>query len=424
MKSVSLGLALGLLVALAAEPSRAEKAPKIVVLDVQSAPTDATTAKLVGAALARSFQELHKGELITVDEARALIDAKAKNDLLGCADPRCAQDIADLLAADQVLTSVYGVVAGTPQLAVTLLDARAGRVLDRFSTTVAANAKGMDASIRPLAVRALNPGAAVNGDQALKELRTAVLVRELGPDKTELTTTPLGACVQQGLVDAGVPVISALQRARLKSQLTPDKPAADALASLNSNDADVVVVGTVQYAVVGKVGTRTAMRAGLTYEIIKVDTGELIAAGSAKPMQNAVSEETAIELAADKACGAIKASLDGAIAKRLDRGHRLVVEVPLAAGDDTGGTAAAVADAVVAELQAEKNMVARARVTGLTPTAATLDVTLRGVDGVAFALQLQRTGRGERVREASAARLVLKPATTTAAATAANKVQP
>lgn len=418
MKSVSLGLSLGLLVGLAAEPSRAEKAPKIVVLDVQSAPADATTAKLVGAALARSFQELHKGELITVDEARALIDAKAKNDLLGCADPRCAQDIANLLAADRVLTSVYGVVAGTPQLAVTLLDARAGRVLDRFSTTVTANTKGMDASIRPLAVRALNPGAAVNGDQALKELRTAVLVRELGPDKTELTTTPLGACVQQGLVDAGVPVISALQRARLKSQLTPDKPVADALASLNSNDADVVVVGTVQYAVVGKVGTRTAMRAGLTYEIIKVDTGELIAAGSAKPMQNAVSEETAIELAADKACGAIKASLDGAVAKRLDRGHRLVVEVPLAAGD----TGAAVADAVVVELQAEKNMVARARVTGLTPTAATIDVTLRGVDGIAFALQMQRTGRGKRVREASAARLVLSPAT--GVVVDASKVQP
>ena len=69
-------------------------APKILILDVKAAAVvDAGEAPLVTQALARAFAELHPGQVVAVDDVRSLLDAKAQNELLGCADPRCAKDL-------------------------------------------------------------------------------------------------------------------------------------------------------------------------------------------------------------------------------------------------------------------------------------------------------------------------------------------
>ena len=383
-------------------------APKILILDVKAAAVvDAGEAPLVTQALARAFAELHPGQVVAVDDVRSLLDAKAQNELLGCADPRCAKDLGDALAADLVVAAVYGTLGGQKHMAITLLDAKEARVVDRASISFAVD--GVVAATKALAARALNPSAQT-GDQGLAQLRTAVLISEVDEKQQAQPTSTVATCVQAALIDAGAPVVSALQVQRIKGRIDATLKGPDVAAALSADDADVIIFGTARSSLVGKMGTRMAVRTALSFEIVKVDTGEVIAAANASPMQNAVTLETATELASTLACQQVKPALQKALAQRLERGNRVVVDVPTAAAVAAGQTPTAIAKAIVQTLTALRPLVARATLKNASDKGVVVDVVLRGGDGVLLALLLEEQGLGARVTQAGPGALTLLPA--------------
>lgn len=378
-----------LLFALAAAPL--ESGPKIVVLDVKPASAaDAAEAPLVTQALAKALAALSKGSVMAAADARALLDTKAQNDLLGCADPRCAKDLGNVLAADQIVTSVYGTLGGKKHLAVTLLDAKEARVIDRFSMSF--DGGGLVKATETLALRALNPGAHEGGDQGLSELRTVLIINEIDEKGAPQANNEVQKCVQQVLLDANVPL-----KAGDKTALATGKSAADITATLDKSLVDIVISGTAKSTLVGKMGTRTAVRTGFTFEIVKVDTGDIIASGSASPMQNAVTLETATTMASKMACEQVKPALVAALARRVERGNRVTVMVPMQEAVKAGRAGAAAANDVVTLLTAEKAMVARATLKSLDDKVAVVDVVIRAGDGVSLGLLLSKTVAPERV---------------------------
>lgn len=395
-------LSLSLLVSAAAP---AAPAPKIVVLDVKGADAkDAAEAALLTPALAKAFAALSTGPVLSVAEARSLIDAKAQNELLGCADPRCAKDLGDVLAADQVVASVYGSFGGAQHLAVTLFDAKEARVLDRFSLSFDKKTN-VDAAAKELATKALLP-THDNGDHGLSELRTVLLINELGADG-QPGGTPLQTCVQQQLLDADVRVKRGdVVGIAAGSKDVAGKSGAAVAAGLDRSTVDVLVFGTVKNSVVGKFGTRTAVRAGLTFEIVKVDTGDIIASVTTSPQANAVSIDEATELAAQLACKAVKPAIEAALKKRFERGSVVTVTVPVAGA---AKPAATLATDVIAELQAEKGLIAKASLKNLDEKAATVDVVVRAGDGIALGLALKARLGDARVTHIGPSTLTILP---------------
>lgn len=387
-------------------PSGSPGAPKILILDVKAAAaSDVAEAPLVTAALARSFGELHAGPVVAVADVRSLLDAKAQNELLGCADPRCAKDLGDALAADLIVASVYGTLGGQKHLALTLLDAKEGRVVDRSSLSFAAG--GLPLAAQTLALRALSPGMHESGDQALSQLRTAVLISEVDEKQVPQPTSTVATCVQGALIDAGVPVVSAQQLQRIKSRLDPTLRGPDVAAVLTADDADVIVIGTARSSMVGAMGSRTAVRTALSFEIVKVDTGEVIAAANSSPMQNAFTLETATEMASSLACKQVRPALATALTQRVQRGNRVVVDV--AAGLAPGQSTIAGANAIVQTLSALKPLVAKATLKNASEKGIVVDVVVRGGDGIALALLLEERGLGARITHAGPGSLTLLP---------------
>lgn len=365
--------------------------PKIVVLDVKPASAaDAAEAPLVTQALAKALATLSKGTVMSTADARGLLDARGQNELLGCADPRCAHDLGNMLAADQVVASVYGTLGGQKHLAVTLLDVKEARVIDRVSTSFAVG--GLAKATETLALRALNPGVHEGGDQGLSELRTVLIINELDEHGAVQANNEVQKCVQQVLLDANVPL-----KAGDRAALASGKSTADITATLDKTLVDVVISGTAKTTVVGKMGTRTAVRTGFTFEIVKVDTGDIIASGSASPMQNAVTLETATTLASKMACEQVKPALEAALARRVERGNRVTITVPMKDALKAGRAVATAANDVIATLLAEKSLVARATLKSVDDTAAVIDVVVRAGDGVSLGLLLSKTIAPERV---------------------------
>ncbi|MDP2339912.1 MAG: hypothetical protein Q8O67_03055 [Deltaproteobacteria bacterium] len=399
-----------LLLALAPQaPGTAAAPPKILILDVRAAAAgDAAEAPLVTQALARSFAELHPGPVVAVVDVRSLLDAKAQNELLGCEDTRCAKDLGDALAADLIVASVYGTLGGQKHLAITLLDAKEARVVDRSSLSFAAD--GLAVATKTLALRALTPGVHEGGDQALAQLRTAIVINEVDEKQAPQANNTVSNCVQAALLESGVSVLSATHVQRIKSRLDATLKGPDAAAALTADDADVIIFGTARSSLVGKMGSRMAVRTALTFEIVKVDTGEVIAAASASPMQNAVTLETATELASALACKQVKPALATALNHRIERGNRVVVDVPMATALAAGQSAIAVANAVIETLSALKPLVAKATLKNASEKSVVIDVVLRGGDGVRLGLLLGEKGLAARVPEAHPGSLTLLPA--------------
>ncbi len=402
---LALALSLAQCLALATPPA---PAPKIVVLDVKgAAASDAAEAALLTPALTKAFATLSTGAVLSVAEARALIDSKAQNELLGCSDPRCAQELGNVLAADQVVAAVYGSFGGQKHLAVTLFDAKEARVIDRFSLSFDAKKTNVDAAAKELATRALLP-THDNGDHGLSELRTVLLINEIDGSGASTGTTPVQTCVQQMLVDADVPVKRGDVVGIAAGKDVAGKSGAAVAAGLDKANVDVLVFGTAKSSVVGKFGTRTAVRTGLTFEIVKVDTGDIIGSVTTSPQSSAVSIEEATELSAQLACKAVKPAIEAALKKRFEKGSRVTITVPVAGASKPGATIAA---DVIAQLQAEKGIIATATLKNLDEQAATVDVVVRAGDGVALGLALKSRFGDARVSAIGPSTVTLLPAT-------------
>jgi hypothetical protein len=387
--------------ALIAAPTTPPAAPAeqtVAVLELRPAtPAAADDAKLESAALVDAVRATQSGKVLSLDDVRALLEVKAAQQLMGCDDPRCATDISNALAADLIVSGTAGNLGGARHVFVSILDGKKGRVIGRASQSFTDG--DLKAAMKRVATVAFSADGAENGDQALTELRTAVVVDELDPTGKPVALGRVGACLQGDLVKRGVPVVSAEQVKRIRQQLDPQKPlAGQAIDALDAGVVDVILSSSVRYSAAGSYHTNTMMRASLSYELVKVDTGEVLAAGNTSFIERAPSAEGAMEQGGDKACAAVQPDLAKALDLRIERGNRVVVNV-------AGGAP----EKALAALDAVKPLVARTKLRKVdAKTGAVVDVTLRGGDGIALALALGKAGQGAKVTSASAGALSWK----------------
>jgi hypothetical protein len=135
-----------------------------------------------------------------------------------------------------------------------------------------------------------------------------------------------------------------------------------------------------------------------------IDTGDVLASGSVSPMQNAVTVETATELAGKAACEKLKPSFDAAFARRVEHGTRVTVTVPVVAGAGVN-----LAEAALATLRAQTTLVASATLKAVDDKAAVIDVVARAGDGVGLALALARVAGADHVTAVGPATFTFVP---------------
>jgi hypothetical protein len=288
--------------------------------------------------------------------------------------------------------------ANDKQLAA-LVEREAGKVLPEQPTSVVAMERAAQALFSEDTGR--------TADQKLTDLRVAVLFDEMKAEGGEMVGRPVERCVEAQFRDAGADIVSAAAVAALKGKAGPRVLLQGGVPdTLNADEVDVLVVGAVEYETTRNetLGVDSS-GAALTLSLLKVDTGEAIAGATPRGKGTGHGAQAAQRAAADEVCKLVRPALQDALAGRVRRGERLVVEV-------RGVEGPAAANAVV-ELLAKQKSVGKARLKRVQGDKAIIDVVVKGGDGVALALELTAAGGAPRVTEAGPAALKLvvdKPA--------------
>ena len=392
----------------------------IVVLELRAASSDdARLAQLLSDALATGVGKAHKGPVVSQREVLSRIDAAAQQALMGCTDDKCVFDLSKALAVDQAVSGRVGVLNGQVLIFLSLLSMKDGAVLARTSLSLPAGDKHLAEMVeqsastvlpkRPTTVMAMEQAAHQlfvedNGrtaDQKLTDLRIAVLFDELKADGGEMVGRPVEGCVEAAFREAGADIVSGVGVAQLKGTVGPRTLLQGGVpATLDAGDIDVLVVGVIEYETsrnetLGVYSTGAA----LTLSLMKIDTAEVIANASPRGKGTGHGAQEAQRASAEAVCKQVQPALQEALASRVRRGERIVVEVR---GIDglTGATA-------VVEMLAKQKSVGRAKLRRTQADRAIIDVVVKGGDGIALALELATVAGSPRVLEAGPAALKL-----------------
>ncbi len=410
-----------IVLSLAVTSAPASSSPlKIAVVELGASVADAGLAGAATSAVVRamaSLKELPKGSTVLgPEELKAIVNQQALDQLAGCDGDRCTLDLAKVISADRVVAGRVGVVGGDALIFLSLIDPGQGVVLARSSRIVPLNAaamkKGVDVaaqglledtaqeSLRLLGLSLIDPAAAKStGDAPLEDLSLAVLFDEIGTSGEALRMRPVETCASKHLSEAGANVVAPAVVQRIKGMAAP-RTLLDGTVpeALTSDEVDALLGGIVEYkAGAGFAGTHS-VEADLSMQLMKVDTGDVLASEQKHVRHPAHTENAAQKAAADRLCQQIRPALEAALKKRSARGVRVVVTV--------GGVDADAAGALAAALE-KGARVARARVKSVTAKGATVQVTLSGGDGVALALEVPRLEPTYVVSTASAGQLTL-----------------
>jgi hypothetical protein len=403
-------------------PSRAAdaEAPSIAVLELRPAsPRDAGLAQLLSDALAVGVGKAHRGVVVSQREVASRIDARAQQELTGCTDERCIVDLSRALAVDEIVSGRVGVLNGQVLVFLSLLSMKDGGVLARTSLSLPANDRQLAGIVereagkvlpqQPVTVVAMERAAQSlftedterTADQKLTDLRIAVLFDELKAEGGEMLGRPVERCVESQFREAGADIVSGAAVSALKGKAGPRVLLQGGVPdSMTTDEVDVIVVGAVEYETRRNeaLGVDTT-GAALTLSLLKVDTGEVIASATPRGRGTGHSAQDAQRAAADDVCKLVRPSLQSALAARVKRGERLVVEV-------RGVTNPTAANAIV-DLFGQQKSVGKARLKRVQGDRAIIDLVVKGGDGVSLALELASITGAPRVVEAGPASLKL-----------------
>lgn len=387
--------ATGASTAAAPEPLRS-----IAILDAQTTGAgDAQIAALFTRALTEAAARQTKAKVIGADEVRGLLDAAAAQALMGCdvtADVRCSVDrLKSVLAVDEIVLSRVGSLDQNDGLLtfVSLVDVKSATVLARSSSVLPARTEEVvrNASLET-AARLWSDVAAQTGDRLIAEMRIALLVDEVivtsatvgAAERASEKQKAVEACVQDELVRAGVRVVAADSIAALKGEKGEALLAGVAPPFLTSREVDAILVARVEYTGRAFAGA-VRSDADASLRLVQVDTGTVLAAKQLRQSANGFDANSARKGAAQKLCAEVKPVLAAALDMRRARGNRVVVE----ARGPKGLVTAADAQMLAGELRALTG-VARVDIERFDDESVTLDVVVRGGDGVSLALSAVR----------------------------------
>jgi hypothetical protein len=407
-----------------ASPPPASPPLQVAVLDLT--PSTAADESVAGAATGAVVQalsalpQLPKGtRVLGSTELKAILSQQAMAQLAGCDSDRCTMDLAKTITADRVVAGRVGVVGGQALLFLSLIDPAQGIVLARSSRVIPLQAKDLASSaaaavgalvapkaqeeIRLLALGLIDPEAArATGDAPLQDVTLAVLFDELGEDGQALRMRAVETCAAKHLVDAGATVVTPAVAQRIKGLAAPrtllDGQVPEALGS---DEVDALLVGVVEYRPGAGFAGTTSAEADLSMQLITVDTGDIVASEQQSARHPGHTFNAAQKAAAGRLCAQIRPLIETALKKRSARGVRIVVTAEGASSDEADALAIALAKGA---------RVARAKVRSVSAKGATLQVTLSGGDGVAFALELPRIKPGHTVVSASAGQVTIRKA--------------
>jgi TolB-like protein len=404
----------------AAAGTAAVDEPSIAVLELRpAAPEDAKLAQLLTDALAVGVGKAHKGRVVSQREVASRLDAAAQQQWLGCEDEKCIVDLSRALAVDEVVSGRIGVLNGQVLVYLSLLSMQDGGVLARTSLSLPADDKQIAAVVEREAGRVLPAQsttvvamerAAQNliadrtgktADQKLDDLRIAVLFDEVKTEGGELTGRPVERCVEGQFREAGADVVSGAAVAALKGKAGPRALLAGGVPdTISADEVDVLVVGAVEYETRQNEALGVASTgAALTISLLKVDTGEVIASAAPRGKGTGHGAQDAQRTAAQDVCQQVRPALQAALAARVKRGERIVVDVRGLSNPSAAGA--------LVELLATQPSVGKARLKRVQGDRAIIDVVVKGGDGVALALELAKVSSAPRVVEAGPATLKL-----------------
>jgi hypothetical protein len=169
---------------------------------------------------------------------------------------------------------------------------------------------------------------------------------------------------------------------------------------IDAGDVDIIVVGAVEYETTKNDALGIyATGAALTLSLMKIDTAEVIANAAPRGRGTGHGAQESQRTAAADVCKLVRPALQEALAARVKRGERVVVEV-------RGVDGLTAANAIV-DLLGRQKQVGRAKLKRVQGGKAIIDVVVKGDDGVALALALASTADAPRVLEAGPASLKL-----------------
>lgn len=204
----------------AAPPSGARK---ILVLPVSNVGADAEIAKTITSLLTVSLSHRPDLEVLSVDDARALVDAEASKQLLGgaCSDTSCLAELAGAMGADLVAYGEVAQLEKTLVITLNVFDGKAAKAAGRDSVRTTSRAELPDlieASVKKLLPSAGAGGASANTviDEGGSALHGVLLWGGVG-------VVALGAV---GATTVGVLDASALDTLTSASSTTAEKDAA------------------------------------------------------------------------------------------------------------------------------------------------------------------------------------------------------
>jgi len=408
------------LAAAVAEPLPSTAA-QIAVLELAPAtPADASLAAATTGALIETFAALPQlppgSKVLGTKELEALLQHQSRAQLMGCEDERCTADLARTIAADRVVAGRVGLVGGEALLFLSLIDPKEGAVLARTSRVIPVDAKRIRADVAaagsalvaPPAREALrlstlslvDPAAGrASGDAPLEDLRLAVLFDELGEDGAPMRMRAVETCAQKQLLDTGATVVAPAVVQRIKGIAGP-RALLDGVIpeELTTEEVDALVVGLVEYRTGAGFGGATSAEADLSMQLVKIDTGDVLASEQQQARHPGHTFNAAQKAAAARLCAQLGPLVSSAMKKRASRGMRVVLDVEGADTDEVAG--------LVKTLE-KTNRVARVKVKNISAKGALLDVVLAGGDGLTLALELPRLGLTRPTTKASAGLVTL-----------------
>jgi hypothetical protein len=371
--SVFLALILAL-PAVAADPL------KVALLDLDPASEKhAATAKLATAALAEGLGALGTLQVVSSQEVSKQLDLAAQQSLMGCEDERCILDLKDQLAVDRVVIGQVGEQGGKILVFAAILSPKEARTLARTSAVVG-SAKQLAPSLKKLARRLTDPDGP-GGDEPLTRMRLGVLFDEFDANGKSIGRRPTEACVNKALIDKGATLVSVAARKAIKGKAGPREILEGGVPDgITPEDADALLVGTVDYALNAERGRIKNFRGDLSLQLVTVASGEIIASETVDKVAPGYSEGMAAKKIAKNLCKAVGPALETALARRIERGRRVVLELE-------GVKDPAQIEALVDKLR-KMPRVGKALLRVVVKDKAQIDLWLKGGDGVRFALGL------------------------------------
>jgi hypothetical protein len=373
----------------------AREAPqqKIAVLELTPATDDdAKLAANLSGFLAADVEKNHPAaKIISTSDVKTLLDAAAQQALMACEDDRCLADHSSVLAADLLVGGQAGELDGQVMVFLALIRPQDARVVARAANvfTSKANAKR---EMGLLTKRLFHPDAAAAGDELLSDLRTALVFTEYDSEGKEMRRARIADCLRKQLSEAGATIVSPMATTQLRQGMNWREVMQTGVPeqALSTAEADVVIAGVADYEVEESPipkdwggGTKSKAAISLGLQVIRLDSGEVIVADDQTAVDVKPKAGPATRVAVKGLCKKLVPTMKKALEHRYARGERVVLDVK-------GSLAGKGAKRLVKKLEAMVNTVARVKVRRFDDKSATIDITVRGGDGVKLALALMK----------------------------------